>query len=685
MFIFGILSLLMLETQASDMDDKLQEYIKEFGLTPIEKITTHNSSLSELGKNLFFDKNLSGNRNINCAECHHPRVMTHDGLPLALGEGAIGIEGVGGRRQGTGKLLARNSPALFNLTNDLQFMFWDGRVSKRTDGTFLTPVPLREDIAKTITNAVAAQALFPMVDHAEMRGAIGSNPIANAKDEHEAWDLLTERVMSVEEYRNAFQTLYPNTKINIGHIAEAIAEFEKSHFALNDTAYDRYLKGDTKAMTEAQKMGMSIFFGKGQCGSCHSGAHLASAQFHNVGVPQIGPGKKDSDDMGRYLVTGNPKDLYAFKTPGLRNVAMTAPYMHNGSFKTLAQVIEHYDDVKSSLSNYKLVNNWKNYVEEISGHNHQTDESRLANLSPNLKPKIGFLEEEEKALAEFLRGALTDKRLLAQEITEDYLTYARFQLQESGFNKLLNHTAADSLQESSTYYYFDLMIQGAFALRELEQPIRIYVETHGSKSKLVYRKQLHKEAVSEADILLDGRFNKTEEAELTLDQTAILLTSYQDMFARIYQYVTPASQQEIPVTELAIIKSDVEAINHEFKNLPLKSISEISDLMNMNIANLFFVPTSFNNKETYTRKINLSGKPVKIILQSSFIRDEKGGFEKTWAIEFESDKTLKKDFPEFSKSIIQYLLDSGIVAQDIGGHTPSPSKTTEKILGQIYQ
>ena len=247
---------------AETIDQRLDGYIQEFKLRPINHTQGYNPQLFELGRKLFFDKNLSGNKNINCAECHHPRVMTHDGLPLSLGEGARGIQAHGGRMQGQGKLLARNSPALLNLSYDQKLMFWDGRVQKISNGIFKTPVPLSSQISSVLRSSVAAQALFPMVDHAEMRGQKGSNPIADAENEENAWELLTNRIMSTKEYQDLFNAIYPDQEINIGHIAEAIAEFEINNFSFSNTPYDKYIKGDTKALNEVQKMGMEIFFGK---------------------------------------------------------------------------------------------------------------------------------------------------------------------------------------------------------------------------------------------------------------------------------------------------------------------------------------------------------------------------------------------------------------------------------------
>jgi cytochrome c peroxidase len=399
------------QTQVT-IDQQLQGYISEFNLTPLRAPSPINKKLFVLGRELFFEKALSGNNNISCAECHHPRVMTHDALPLGLGEGAKGLEvGQMKRMQLTGKVLARNTPALFNLHN-VHTLFWDGRVEFDPEaGTFTTPVKLPEYISTVLSSALAAQAIFPLVNHEEMRGQRGSNAIADAKDEVSAWALLVKKILALPKYQELFKASFPNTTINIGHLGEALAHFQSQAFFFSDTPYDRYLQGDQSALTLKQKQGMEIFFNKGRCGDCHQGEHLSALDFDSVGVPQIGPGVTDRDDLGRYQWDQDPESRYAFRVPPLRNVAMTAPYMHNGVFQTLAQVVEHYDDIASSLMSYQLMQTLINYLRPLEQHDSSTNELRLSLLPADLALKIGFTEEEEEALVEFLQVGLTDVRL----------------------------------------------------------------------------------------------------------------------------------------------------------------------------------------------------------------------------------------------------------------------------------
>jgi cytochrome c peroxidase len=408
------LLLLVLNTSAlaqSAIDQKLQSYIAEFNLTSVTTPAPLNRKLFILGRELFFETALSGNNNISCADCHHPRVMTHDALPLALGEGARGLQmGEMRRMQQHGRVQARNTPALFNLHN-VNVMFWDGRVEfDPQSGTFTTPVELPPKVKATLKSALATQAIFPIVNREEMQGQPGSNPIADAASEAEAWELIVARLMSMPKYQQQFAELFPGEDINIGHVGEAIAEFEGQAFYSSDTPYDRYLQGKLEALTPRQKLGMDMFFGKGRCGECHQGEHLSAFDFDSVGVPQIGPGLIAGDDLGRFQWDQEEESRYAFRVPPLRNVALTAPYMHNGALSTLARVIHHYDDIEASLASYRFLQGLTNYLLPIRQHDPANDSLRLSQLPEDLPLRIGFSETEKAALLDFLTHGLTDLR-----------------------------------------------------------------------------------------------------------------------------------------------------------------------------------------------------------------------------------------------------------------------------------
>lgn len=415
MKILAYLCLFLLSTSvfASPLDQKLKTYIRKFNLAPLTPPSERNLPLARLGQQLFMSRLISGNKNISCMDCHHPGLMTIDNLPLALGEGAKGFQTDSTlRTQESAKVIARNSPALFNL-HAVNVMFWDGRVSfNPLTKTFYTPSPFTQDIIITLKSALAAQSIFPLVDHAEMRGQPGSNPIANASTDLEAWNLIVERILEVPSLRAGFDEAFPGQKINIGHVGEALAEFQGKQFFFADTPYDRFLKGDVTYLSDLQKKGMDVFFDKARCGNCHNGEHLSSFGFQSVGVPQIGPGKENGDDFGRHQ-WDKRASKYSFRVAPLRNVGLSAPYMHDGVYKDLSAVVEHYNNVGFRLTNFRPDTGWdRNYVERLKDHDYRTNNLRISSLSPELVPMLGLTGLEKEALIEFLKVGLTDIKLM---------------------------------------------------------------------------------------------------------------------------------------------------------------------------------------------------------------------------------------------------------------------------------
>ena len=239
-------------------------------------------ALAELGKTLFFDPRLSANRNKPCADCHDPA--------LGFGDGHAAGTGTRGNR------LSRNTPPLYNLAWAEMF-FWDGRA-----------------------RSLEAQALMPLVNPKEMDMPLGK---------------LVDRLGAVPYYVERFGALFPEGRITGAKIAVAIAAFERTLIVRN-TAFDRYMQGDEAALNPAAARGLAIFAGRANCVMCHGGPNFTDGRFHNVGIGGGDPG------LGRFspgLVTRG-----AFKTPGLRNAALTAPYMHNGSLDTLDAVVRHYNN-----------------------------------------------------------------------------------------------------------------------------------------------------------------------------------------------------------------------------------------------------------------------------------------------------------------------------------------------------
>lgn len=326
----------------------------------------------ELGRLLFFDPLLSGNRNISCATCHHPDFATADGVALAIGEGGIGLGPA--RRPSTGdnrpeQRIGRNAPALFNLgAVEIRSLFHDGRLERDDAGKDGFRTPIGDDMVTGFTGILSAQAMFPVLSPDEMAGHYGENEISTAVRKGEisgpggAWDLIAARVAAVPEYADLFPEAYPHIEgaadIGFTDIANAMAEFIAWEWRATDSPFDRYLAGDETALDDAAKRGMDLFYGPVGCSQCHSGPLQTDHGFHAIAVPQFGPGKtarfeSRPVDIGRMRVTGRPEDAYRFRTPSLRNVAATDPYGHTGAFATLEGIVRHHLDARTSLTAFQ--------------------------------------------------------------------------------------------------------------------------------------------------------------------------------------------------------------------------------------------------------------------------------------------------------------------------------------------
>ncbi len=324
-----------------------------------------------LGKLLFFDKVLSGNRNISCATCHHPLAFTGDGLSLPVGEGGRGLGVSRDTGEGAGAVherVPRNSPALFNLgATAFVTMFHDGRVMVDPAHPSGFSSPAGDDLPPGLDSALAAQAMFPVTSATEMAGRAGTNPVGDAAPHSlpEVWRLLALRLGEIPEYVELFAAAYPGEVVGpqdiaYVHVANAIAAYEASAFQCVDAPYDRYARGNFLAVSNEALIGSQLFYGKAGCASCHAGPFQTDHQFHAIGVPQIGPGKGHNlpgytdgrDDLGREGVTGERWDRFKFRTPSLRQVAVTGPWGHDGAFNDLEAMVRHHLDAALSLERY---------------------------------------------------------------------------------------------------------------------------------------------------------------------------------------------------------------------------------------------------------------------------------------------------------------------------------------------
>jgi cytochrome c peroxidase len=237
-----------------------------------------------LGKALFFDPRLSGSNWISCASCHNPGLGWTDGLPTGIGDGM--------------KKLRRATPTILN-TAYTKLLMWDGRAS-----------------------TLEEQALGPIAAGEEMNQDIPA---------------LIAKLSSIAGYVELFGKAYPGQGITDKTIAKALAAFQRS-IVSSESPFDRWRQGDPKAISTSARRGFELFDGKAKCTACHQGFNFTDNGFHNIGVKSTG-----AADLGRFEVRKVAISRGAFKTPTLRDVELTAPYMHNGLYRTLEEVVDHYD------------------------------------------------------------------------------------------------------------------------------------------------------------------------------------------------------------------------------------------------------------------------------------------------------------------------------------------------------
>lgn len=316
-----------------------------------------------LGRKLFFDPILSGNDNIACATCHHPALGTGDAMSLSIGEGGSGLgrlrEVVNGNAPKA--RIPRNAPALFNLgAREFTVMFHDGRVQSDRQSMYGIRMPDGRALERPVASPLAGQNILPILSHDEMAGHPGENPIADAVAAENihgpegAWQLITNKVEAIEDYRMSFDWLIGADKpLHITDIGNALSQFITYEFRATDSPFDMYINGKTDALNADEIAGLDLFYGKANCAACHSGKFQTDHSFHAIGMPQFGPGKNDAyGDTGRGAISGDDADEYRFRTPSLRNVTLTAPYGHNGAYSDLEAMVRHHLDPIEGLGNY---------------------------------------------------------------------------------------------------------------------------------------------------------------------------------------------------------------------------------------------------------------------------------------------------------------------------------------------
>ena len=333
---------------------------------PPAEFTETDPARVELGQLLFYDPILSGNQEVSCATCHHPRFGTSDGVSLSLGDGAQGLgpDRVADPDNLPEQRVPRNAPALFNLgAAEFTHMFHDGRLEADSTRPNGIRTPLGDAMAEGFDSVLSAQAMFPVLSPDEMAGHYSENPISQAVRMGHlslsggAWDQIAARVAAVPDYRARFDdVLGQGAEIHFTDISNVMADFIRFEWRADRSPFDLYLAGEAQ-LPEAAERGMALFYGEAGCAACHSGRFQTDHDFHAIAMVQIGPGKaarfeSHARDEGRMHVTGDPDDAFAFRTPSLRNVTLTAPYGHAGAYATLEGVIRHHLDPVGSLYAY---------------------------------------------------------------------------------------------------------------------------------------------------------------------------------------------------------------------------------------------------------------------------------------------------------------------------------------------
>lgn len=347
----------------SNLVRQFREVLAGTDAAPIPPPPAMPPALVELGRQLFHEVEISGERDVSCATCHIAELAGADGRTLPAG---VGGSGLGPDRSG-GFVIPRNSPGLFNL--HLQDVaFWDGRVERSHDGTLTTPAGTQLTAAMQSAfpaglEVIAAQAMFPPTSRHEMRGELGRSDLGQLADDDFTgiWSAIMERLLSFPTYTALFADAFPGTSLQdltFAHAGAALAAFEVVEFYRPDSRFQSFLGGDDAALSNEELRGGIEFYGVAGCASCHRGPILSDMRFHNIGMPQLGPGKGDgadeNDDFGRMRVTGDTADWYAFRTPALVGIKDSAPFGHAGQFKTLRRTVTHYRDVHASIQRFRI-------------------------------------------------------------------------------------------------------------------------------------------------------------------------------------------------------------------------------------------------------------------------------------------------------------------------------------------
>jgi cytochrome c peroxidase len=405
---------------AGGLDAELQAYLATLGFTGRVASTLEtrlgrrvDHQLADVGRMLWFDTFTGLNDDNSCAGCHSPTNGLGDTQPIAIGIDNNGVVGPGRR----GPRNQRRTPMAIN-TAFYPTLMWNSRFRALSGNPFdngagfLFPAPEGASLS-AMRHLLVAQAFIPPTERVEVAG------FAVPGDNFALRDSVVARLNSSSSYRALFGRVFDDVRagapITFEHFGRAVAEFEFTQ-VYADAPIDRFARGISSAMSDAEKRGAVLFFGKAGCVSCHSVSGASNEMFsdfreHVIGVPQIVPsdgnvtfdGPGANEDFGLEQVTGLSSDRYAFRSSPLRNVALQAAFMHNGAFVRLEDAIRHHLDPAASVQRYSTAMLPSDFQRGIG-----PSDPVLAGLDARLATPTALTEEQLRDLVAFVRDGLLD-------------------------------------------------------------------------------------------------------------------------------------------------------------------------------------------------------------------------------------------------------------------------------------
>lgn len=422
-----VIALLLLSTFAvssATLDDQLAAVLAEHGFTGRIESTLEprlgrklDNQLLDLGRLLFFDTVGGLNNDNNCSGCHSPRNGFGDSQSIAIGidnNGIVGPDRAGPRNQ-------RRTPMVIN-TAFYPNLMWNSRFAALSHDPFDNSAGFQFPLPEGLTlsyqpHLLVAQAFIPPTERVEVAG------FAFPGDNFDIRNEVLRRINNVPEYRKRFGKIFPSVRdggpITFDMFGAAIAEFEFS-LVFADAPIDQFARGQKNALTDEEKRGALLFFGKARCVACHKVSGRSNEMFsdfsqHVIGVPQIAPavgnvpfdGPAQNEDFGLEQITGNSLDRYKFRTSPLRNVALQPAFFHNGAFTRLEDAIRHHLDVFASARQY---NPGAAGVDPDLMAPMGPIEPVLTRVDPILATPIQLTDDEFQQLVDFVRDGLLDRR-----------------------------------------------------------------------------------------------------------------------------------------------------------------------------------------------------------------------------------------------------------------------------------